>query len=65
MQERIELAIDERSDPRWRLNDAKNAQVLPHGRQCHDYRGTSEEDKAKLFFGTAAKVYKIGEEAKM
>ena len=25
-------------------------------------RGTSEEDKAKLFFGTAAKVYKIEED---
>ena len=25
-------------------------------------RGTSEEDKAKLFFGTAAKVYKIDED---
>ena len=28
-------------------------------------RGTSEADKAKLFFGTACKVYKLGEDAKL
>ena len=28
-------------------------------------RGTSEEDKANLFFGTAAKVYNIGAKAKL
>ena len=28
-------------------------------------RGTSEEDKTKLFYGTAAKVYKIGDKSKL